>query len=100
MCLAIPGKLIESFDLNGLKMGRFDYSGTVSQACLEYVPEIEVGGYAIVHAGFAISILNEEEAQKTIALWDEMATAAAEEGTDLFGQPLPKAPGSSEEEDS
>ena len=100
MCLAIPGKLIEISDDSGLKMGRVDFSGTISSACLEYVPEIEVGGYAIVHAGFASSILNEEEAQKSIALWEEMATAAAEEGTDLFGQPLPKAASSSGEDDS
>ncbi len=91
MCLAIPGKLIERFEVNGLKMGRIDYSGTISQACLEYVPEIRIGEYAVVHAGFAISVLDEEEAEKTLALWGEMAEAAAEEGTDLFGKPLPDA---------
>ena len=89
MCLAIPGKLIEAFDANGLRMGKFDYSGTVNQACLAYVPEIRVGEYAIVHAGFAISVLDEEEARKTLAVWDEMAEKAAEEGIDLFGHPLP-----------
>jgi len=61
MCLAIPGKLLEIFDENGLKMGNIDFAGSVSKACLEYVPEIEIGQYAIVHAGFALSVLNGEE---------------------------------------
>ena len=88
MCLAIPGKLIETFDSHGLTMGRVDYAGTVNTACLEYVPEAEPGAYVLVHAGFAISVLDEEEALKTLALWDEMVQAAAEEGTDIFGMPL------------
>jgi hydrogenase expression/formation protein HypC len=88
MCLAIPGKVIEIYEENGLKMGRIDYAGTVNTACLEYVPEIQLGQYTIVHAGFAISIIDEEEAQKTYAVWEEMVQAAAEEGTDIFGMPL------------
>ncbi|MFQ5568964.1 MAG: HypC/HybG/HupF family hydrogenase formation chaperone [Rhodothermales bacterium] len=88
MCLAIPGKLIEVYDDHGLKMGRVDYSGTVNMACLEYVPDAQLGEYVLVHAGFAINVLDEEEAQKTLDLWDEMVQAAAEEGTDIFGMPL------------
>jgi len=93
MCLAIPGKVIEISEENGLKMGRLDYAGTVNKACLEYVPEIQVGQYAIVHAGFAISIIDEEEAQKTYAVWQELVDAAAQEGTDIFGMPFDEAPG-------
>ncbi len=88
MCLAIPGKVLEVYEENGLKMGRIDYAGTVNTACLAYVPEIELGQYAIVHAGFAISIVDEEEAQKTYEVWEELVKAAAEEGTDIFGMPL------------
>ncbi len=88
MCLAIPGKVLEIYEENGLKMGRIDYAGTVNTACLAYVPEIELGQYAIVHAGFAISIVDEEEAQKTYEVWEELVQAAAEEGTDIFGMPL------------
>jgi hydrogenase expression/formation protein HypC len=88
MCLAIPGKIVDVFEDHGLKMGRIDYSGTVNTACLEYVPEAESGEYVLVHAGFAISVLDEDEAQKTLALWDEMVEAAAAEGTDIFGMPL------------
>jgi hydrogenase expression/formation protein HypC len=69
-------------------MGRVDYSGTVNTACLSYVPDAKIGQYVLVHAGFAISVLDEDEAQKTLALWDEMVQAAAEEGTDIFGMPL------------
>ncbi len=81
MCLAIPGKLIETFEKNGLRMGKVDYSGTVSTACIEYVPEATIGQYLIVHAGFAISLLDEEEAQKTLALWREIAESMDEEQT-------------------
>lgn len=88
MCLAIPGKLTETFDDHGLRMGRVDYAGASNTACLEYVPDAVPGQYLLVHAGFAISVLDEDEAQKTLALWDEMVRAAAEEGTDVFGMPL------------
>ena len=88
MCLAIPGKVIEIFDENGLKMGKIDYSGTSNIACLEYVPDIKAGEYVIVHAGFAISVIDESEARKTLELWDEMAEKAAEDGLDIFGMPL------------
>lgn len=72
MCLAVPGKIIEIFEEASLKMGRIDYDGTINKACLEYVPEAEIGQYALVHAGFAISVLNEEEAQKSLAAWQEL----------------------------
>ena len=84
MCLAIPGKLIEISDDNGLKMGRVDFSGTISSACLEYVPEIKIGQYAIVHAGFAISVLDEDEARKTLDLFDEIAEAVQQEELNPF----------------
>ncbi|HVP06351.1 MAG TPA: HypC/HybG/HupF family hydrogenase formation chaperone [Candidatus Acidoferrum sp.] len=73
MCLAIPGKLTEVFDQNGLRMGKVDYGGTVITACIEYTPEAEIGQYLIVHAGFALSVIDEAEAQETLALWQEMA---------------------------
>jgi hydrogenase expression/formation protein HypC len=92
MCLAIPGKLVEVYDDHGLKMGWVDYSGTRQRACLEYVPEVDVGAYVVVHAGFAISVLDEEEARQSLELWQEMARKVAEEeGTDIFGVPLKEA---------
>ncbi|MBC8215447.1 MAG: HypC/HybG/HupF family hydrogenase formation chaperone [Candidatus Marinimicrobia bacterium] len=78
MCLAIPGKVIETYDENGIKMGKIEYSGTISTACLEYLPEIEVGQYTLVHAGFALSVLDEEEAQKSLDAWKELGEALDE----------------------
>ena len=93
MCLAIPGRVLEVYDEHDLKMGRIDYAGTVNTACLAYVPDVQPGEYVLVHAGFALNVLDEEEAQKTLALWDEIVQTAADEGTDIFGMPLNEAPG-------
>jgi len=66
MCLAIPGK-VESVSTEGsLRMGRVNFGGVVKSVCLEYVPEVEVGDYTIVHVGFAIAKIDEESAQKTL----------------------------------
>ena len=88
MCLAIPGKVLELSDASGILMGKIDYAGTTKEACLAYVPEVKVGQYVIVHAGFALNIIDEAEAKKTFELWDEMTAKAAEEGLDIFGMPL------------
>jgi len=88
MCLAIPGKLIEIYEENGLSMGRFDFAGATNTACLAYVPEIEKGQYALVHAGFAIQIVDEEEARKTYETWEEVVQRARDTGEDIFGMPL------------
>jgi len=88
MCLGIPGKVIEIYEENGLKMGNIDYSGTVNKICLEYVPEIQLGQYTIVHAGFGISIINEDEAQKSLEALEQLVDAAAAEGVDVYGNSL------------
>ncbi len=92
MCLALPGKVIEVIDENGLTMGRIDYNGTVQKACLEYVPGVQPGQYVLVHAGFAIQIVDETEAKKTLELWDQIVKESAREGTDPFGRPLDNKP--------
>lgn len=91
MCLGIPGKVIEIYRENEMTMGKVDYSGTVNKVCLEYVPDIKVGEYTVVHAGFAISIIDEEEAKKAFEAWNEVIEAAASEGLDAFGNELQKA---------
>jgi hydrogenase expression/formation protein HypC len=67
MCLAVPGRLIS---IEGedplLRMGRVDFGGVIKEVSLAYVPEAKTGEYLIVHAGFAISVLDEEEALKTL----------------------------------
>jgi len=68
MCLGVPGKVKETYEANGLKMGKVDFGGVTREVCLEYVPETEVGQYVIVHVGFAISQMSEEEAEETLAL--------------------------------
>lgn len=78
MCLAVPGRVVKIFDQAGLAMGQIDYNGVESTACLAYLPEVKVGDYAIVHAGFAISIMDEEEAQKSFAAWKELLEIEAE----------------------
>ena len=65
MCLAIPGKVLQTFAQNGMQMARVQFGGVVREACLEYVPETLVGEYVLVHVGFAISRANEEEARRT-----------------------------------
>jgi hydrogenase expression/formation protein HypC len=85
MCLAVPGKLIEIYEVAGMKMGKIDYSGTINQACLEYVPEIEVGQYTVVHAGFALSVINEEEAALSYETWRQYNESARREGSYEFG---------------
>ena len=72
MCLAIPGKVVEITDENGLKMGSVDINGSLTRACLEYVPGIQPGQYTIVHAGFALKIIDEEEAAESLKLWEEL----------------------------
>ena len=78
MCLGIPGKVLEIYNANGMKMGKVDFGGVIKEACLEYLPEIGVGDYTIVHVGFGISQVNEEEAQQTMAMLREMEMLADE----------------------
>ena len=73
MCLAVPGVIIDKTVENGLEMGRVDFGGTVIPVCLAYVPEAKIGQYVIVHAGFALNVIDEDEAQKTLALFKEIS---------------------------
>lgn len=80
MCLGIPGKIIDIYEQNGLKMGKIDFGGVVREACLAYVPEAEIGQYTIIHVGFALNIIDEDEAQKTLALMSEIGILEEELG--------------------
>lgn len=72
MCLGVPGKIIEIYEQDGVRTGRVDFGGIVKEACLEYVPEAQVGDYTIIHVGFAITQLDEASAQETLALFQQM----------------------------
>ena len=79
MCLAIPGKIKKIYQKDSTRMGVVDFSGVELDVCLEAVPEAKVGNYVIVHAGFAISTLTEDEAQETLDLFDQIDALQAEE---------------------
>jgi hydrogenase expression/formation protein HypC len=66
MCLAIPGKVEEINTEGGLRIGRVNFGGVVKNVCLDYVPDVVVGDYTIVHVGFALSKIDEETALQTL----------------------------------
>ena len=65
MCLAIPGRVDEIFETNGLRMAKVDFCGVRRVTCLEYTPEAALGDYVLVHVGFAINVIDESEAKQT-----------------------------------
>lgn len=74
MCLGIPGKLTEMYGSEGLQMGMVDFGGVRREVCLAYVAdEVQAGDYVIVHVGFAISKVDEEEARRTFKLLEEIS---------------------------
>ena len=73
MCLSIPARITEINQKGTLLMGTVDFGGVSREICLDYVPEARVGQYALIHVGFAISLLDEEEALATLELLREMA---------------------------
>ena len=79
MCLAIPGKVAELYETRGVSMARVDFGGIVREACMVYLPEARLGEYVLVHAGFAITKVDEEEAQRTLADLQVLDELSAEE---------------------
>lgn len=78
MCLGIPGKVTDIYENDGLKMGKVDFGGISREICLDYLEDVELNNYVIVHVGFAISVLDEEEALSTLDLLrqiDDMGSA-------------------------
>jgi hydrogenase expression/formation protein HypC len=78
MCLAIPGRVEEIDSADGLRMGRVNFGGVVKRVCLDFMPDVEAGAYVIVHAGFAISRIDEETAQATLADFQSLGLLDAE----------------------
>jgi hydrogenase expression/formation protein HypC len=72
MCLGIPGKVVETYEEHGLLMGKVDFGGVFKRVCLAYTPAVELGQYVIVHVGFALQVINEEEAQRVFAFLDTL----------------------------
>lgn len=74
MCLGIPGRIVEVHDDHGLSMGTVDFGGVRREVCLAYVADdIVPGDYAIVHVGFAIAKVDEDEARRTFEVLKEMS---------------------------
>jgi len=72
MCLAVPGKITEIHNTGIMRMAIIDFGGVTREACIEALPEAKVGDWTIVHAGFALSLLSEDEAMQTLDLLDEI----------------------------
>lgn len=79
MCLAVPGQITEIYEANGLRMCKIDFGGVIREACIETLPEAQPGDYTIIHAGFALNLLSEQEAQETLTLLREMGELLDEE---------------------
>ncbi len=82
MCLAIPGRIEEIIEKDGVRMGHVNFDGILKEVCLAYVPEIAVGDYTIVHVGFALSRIDEESAQKTLATFRQTGLLEEELGAE------------------
>jgi hydrogenase expression/formation protein HypC len=81
MCLAIPGKVISiAGDDSVFRMGKIDFGGVIKEVNLCYVPEVKLGDYVIIHVGFALNIIDEEEAQKVFEYLREMEELGSELG--------------------
>ena len=79
MCLGIPGKIENIYREGLLNMGKVNFSGIVKEVCLDYVPEAQVGQYVLIHVGFAISVIDEEEAQARLETIREVAAFDSEQ---------------------
>jgi hydrogenase expression/formation protein HypC len=86
MCLAVPGRVIEVWDRDGTRMANVDFGGVVKDVCLEFVPDVEVDEYVIVHVGFALQRLDEKSALETLALFEQLGEMDKE-----FGDPWARA---------
>ena len=91
MCLAIPGKIVEFHENHGVRMSKVDFGGITREACLEYLPEAELGDYVLVHVGFAISKVDPEEAARTYQYLEEMDQLAEVSSPDIdAAEPEPR----------
>lgn len=78
MCLAVPGRIEAVFDRDGARMGRVSFDGIIKEVCLEFLPEADVGDYALVHVGFAITKVDDATARASLATIRELGMLADE----------------------
>jgi hydrogenase expression/formation protein HypC len=82
MCLSIPGKITQIYEDGSLLMGKVDFGGVLKEVCLDYVPEVKTGEYVLIHVGFAISVLDEDEAMARLDTIREIENFEEELSTD------------------
>ena len=80
MCLAIPGKILDAEEIGGIRIGNIQFGGVTRKAYLDYVPDAVPGDYVMVHVGFAISKVDEAEAERTYDLMRQMGLLQEELG--------------------
>ena len=90
MCLAVPGRVLEISERDGTRIAQVDFGGVSKEVCLEYVPDLRVGEYTIVHVGFALQRLDEQSALDTLDLFRQMGELEAEFG-DQWGRAAEQA---------
>lgn len=95
MCLGIPGKVVRIWDDRGTPMADVDFGGASKDVCLAYLPDLAIGDYTIVHAGFALTRLDEESALASLDMFRELGMLEAELGIVL---PEPAAASAASEE--
>ncbi|HEY2012047.1 MAG TPA: HypC/HybG/HupF family hydrogenase formation chaperone [Bryobacteraceae bacterium] len=83
MCLAVPGKIVEFHENHGVRMSKVDFGGITREACIEYLPELQLGDYVLVHVGFAISKVDADEAARTYQYLLEMDQLAEVNSPDI-----------------
>jgi hydrogenase expression/formation protein HypC len=90
MCLAIPGRISALHENLGVPMAKVNFGGITREACLSYVPDARIGDYVLVHVGFAISKVDEEEAERTYRYLSEMdQLAELQDGEGDSGREVP-----------
>jgi len=82
MCLGVPGKVLQVFEKDGLPMGKVEFGGIAKDICLAYTPDAEVGQYVLVHVGFAISVIDETEAEEVFSYLEQIAEAGELDSTE------------------
>ncbi|WP_020500143.1 HypC/HybG/HupF family hydrogenase formation chaperone [Sciscionella marina] len=83
MCLAVPGKVVHLRDEDDTRMAEVDFGGVRKDVCLQYIPDVELGDYVIVHVGFAIQRLDESSARETLASFENLGYLEEEFGDQL-----------------
>ena len=98
MCLAVPGQVLSIAERDGTLMAEVDFGGVTKEVCLEYVPDMQVGEYTIVHVGFALQRLDEQSALDTLEVFRQMGELESEFGdhwgkaAEQAGMPRPDMP--------